>query len=114
MKNFRPAPESVARAVERRLEKFNPGAQLVKKSVKLCPIPGTDFDATVFRYISKGRHALAAELCRPDLPHVYASFALKDNARANAAVILSAVLSLSKRIRTDRRFSRSNIIELSW
>lgn len=114
MKNFRPAPESVERAVERRLEKFNPGATLVKKSVKLCPIPGTQFDATVFRYVSKGRLALCAELAKPDLPHIYASFALKDNARANAAVILSAVLSLSKRIRTDARFNRNVIIVPRW
>jgi hypothetical protein len=111
MTNFRKAPESIVEAVERRLERAMPGTQLEKRSVKLCAVPGTHFDATIFRYRKNGRRFLVAELARPDLPHVYASYPVSDNAIQNAARIIAALFSLAKRIRIDPKF-QSNIIVL--
>jgi hypothetical protein len=108
MQNFRKAPDSIVEQVRRRLEKSTPGAEL--ESVKLCSIPGTAFDATIFKYRNKGRRAVVAELARPDLPHIFRAFALTDNAIANAARIVGAVFSLAKRIREDRRFERNIIV----
>jgi hypothetical protein len=110
--NFRPAPESVKLSVKRRLEKTNPGAVLGLDSVQLCPIPHVPFDATVFIYEQNGRKILVGELCKPDLPHIYAAFAMKENAKANAAIIMSVLLSLSRTLQKDPRFAR-NVITLS-
>ena len=112
MQNFRKAPDSIVEQVRRRLEKSTPDAELEHGSVKLCPIPGTAFDATVFRYTlqrdaKRARRVLVAELARPDVPHVYAAYSVTSNAILNAARIVAAILSLAKTIREDPRFERN-------
>lgn len=114
--NVRTAPESVARAVARRLSRHNPGARLVPDTVKLCALPGNEFDATLFIFISPDGNArvFAAELAREGLPHVYSACKLPPdgNAAGTAKVMAGAIASLTKTITTDPRFRR-HIIRLN-
>jgi hypothetical protein len=120
MNLFRKATARTISEVERRLEKAHPCARLEKDSVKLTPIFGTPFDATVFvfrekdpAFIGAYRRILVGELARRDVPHVYQAYQLTENKIKNASLFVGLIFSLSKRIRKDRRFDRgSNIINL--
>jgi hypothetical protein len=86
MNLFRKATARTISEVERRLEKAHPCARLEKDSVKLTPIFGTPFDATVFVFREKdpaligvNRRILVGELARRDVPHVYQAYQLTEN-----------------------------------
>lgn len=118
--NPRPAPLEFALAVKRRLQKSHPGAELSTDSVKLVALPGAPYDATVFTFALRDAKApsghklvMVAELCKPDLPHIYQAATVdpKDK-KQNAIALLKLIGGLANTVRTDRRFQR-NIITLN-
>jgi hypothetical protein len=114
--NFRPAPQKIILAVKRRLAA---GAQLVEDSVKLCAIPGTPFDATLFIFVSpvaagvSPARVFVAELGadRGETPHIYNSKVLppNDDSKEIAKIMFESILGLAQTIRTDSRFQPSII-----
>lgn len=114
MLNLRPAPESTVLEIKRRLEKHNPGVVLAENTVKLCSLPGFPFVITTFILVLGGdppRRAFTAELCKPDLPHVYLSEILPANVtpKQTATAMLKVIAGLTKTLVTDPRFQRKII-----
>jgi hypothetical protein len=111
--NLRPAPLQIVLALKARLVKTTPAGRLIEDSVKLCSIPGTLYDATLFQFDIAGKLRFVAEFCRPDLPHIFVGKTLYPNkSRYNAGVMLAALLGLSETIRSDRRF-RPRILQIN-
>lgn len=106
----RMAPRQVRRAVKRRLEKSHPGAVLAENTVKLVPIIGTHFEATMFCFQTNGKtpaEVFVMELDRPGLPHVYSAHKIdRSDPKAMVVAIVSAMASLQKTITTDPRFQQ--------